>query len=430
MQGTPGLSPYLNMKADGGEVRGSWDMDGFLYTVCGSGVYRSKSGVKTTCTGALLTTSGHVWMKDNGIEVMIIDGSGYGYTVTGTTVTQVTDVDFPVAQGLAYQDGYFMTVEKETGRWSISGLRDGTTWAALEYVTAESEPDDAVCPISDHKEVTILGKDTMEAYRNTGNADFPFEVITAGHQEVGISAPHSPAQGDNTFFWLSTHRQVLRAAGIGGSPTVVSTKQLEKRFQAFSKVDDAFGFCIVMLGFTWYVLGFPSQNETWVYNATTDRWHQWASYPSFLNVVRHRSNCYVYHDGNHLVGDYENGWLYKVDPIVYTDDGQQIRSVHTFPPIQKKGDTIVHKRVQIKYKTGVGIVSGQGSDPQVMLQWSDDGMRTWSNQHWRSLGKIGEYKKPVFWNKLGRSESRIYRTIVTDPVERVFSGFYLNGEIK
>ena len=67
-------------------------------------------------------------------------------------------------------------------------------------------------------------------------------------------------------------------------------------------------------------------------------------------------------------------------------------------------------------ETGIGLATGQGSDPQVMLRWSDDGGETWSNEHWRSAGKIGVYKARVLWNRLGSSRDRVYEITMSDPV--------------
>jgi hypothetical protein len=71
----------------------------------------------------------------------------------------------------------------------------------------------------------------------------------------------------------------------------------------------------------------------------------------------------------------------------------------------------------------------QGADPQIMLDWSDDGARTWSQlKLWRSMGKIGEYLKRLRWLKMGQARQRVLRLRITDPVRRNFLGFYLDIE--
>jgi hypothetical protein len=58
--------------------------------------------------------------------------------------------------------------------------------------------------------------------------------------------------------------------------------------------------------------------------------------------------------------------------------------------------------------------------PQVMLRWSDDGGHTWSNEHWKSMGGVGEYFKRVIWRRLGMTlklRDRVYEVSGTDPVK-------------
>jgi hypothetical protein len=70
-----------------------------------------------------------------------------------------------------------------------------------------------------------------------------------------------------------------------------------------------------------------------------------------------------------------------------------------------------------------------GSDPQVMLRWSDDGGHTWSNEHWSPLGKIGVYQQRVFWRRLGMTlklRDRVYELSGTDPVKIAIMGAELH----
>ncbi|ACI52198.1 conserved hypothetical protein [Gluconacetobacter diazotrophicus PA1 5] len=70
-----------------------------------------------------------------------------------------------------------------------------------------------------------------------------------------------------------------------------------------------------------------------------------------------------------------------------------------------------------------------GADPQIMLDWSDDGARTWSALRLcRSMGRQGEYLTRLRWMKLGQARQRVLRLQVTDPVRRNLIGFYLDIE--
>ena len=498
---TPGLTLYKLFSA-GTEVRGMWDMDGVLYVVAGNTVYRWTGGASTTCTGNLSDATGRVWMCDNGTQLMITNGTN-GYYVTGTTVTQITDADFPTPAALAFQDGYGIIVESGTGNVWISAYNDFSSWDGLDYTIAGAEPDDALSVFSSHRELYVFGTESTETYYNSGNADFPFDRIAGGYIERGIGASQTAVKADNAIVWFSNRRQVLATLGPGHSPTVISTPQLHKEFEGYTTVSDAFAYTMDILGFTWYVLCFPTESKTYVYNFATKRWHQWAGFAGGVET-RHYSNCYVYHDNKHLVGHYNNGTVYQVDTSAYSDYGNTFRSIARFPTIIKEGSRIFHNKLQIDFKAGVGlstglatgtanmvagalstitiadggsgytaaplveITGGGGSgayatatltadvvtgttvvaggsgytstptitfvggtqDPQAMLRWSDDRRRTWSNEHWTSIGRIGEYAGRAVWRRLGQSWTRNYEVTISDAVERVIYGAYLNPDLE
>jgi hypothetical protein len=68
----------------------------------------------------------------------------------------------------------------------------------------------------------------------------------------------------------------------------------------------------------------------------------------------------------------------------------------------------------------IGYPAAPGYDPEVMLRWSDDGGHTYSNEHWVSIGKIGEYYRRAIWRRLGMTvklRDRVYELSGTDPVK-------------
>ena len=90
----------------------------------------------------------------------------------------------------------------------------------------------------------------------------------------------------------------------------------------------------------------------------------------------------------------------------------------TSPPVTAENRRMNHSRLELVFESGVGLNLGQGSDPQVMLDWSDDGGRTWSAQRFRSLGKMGRFRARTIWNQLGQARDRVYRYQISDPVRR------------
>jgi hypothetical protein len=68
-------------------------------------------------------------------------------------------------------------------------------------------------------------------------------------------------------------------------------------------------------------------------------------------------------------------------------------------------------------ETGVGLISGQGDNPRIMVEYSDDGGNSWNGGSWPRVGRLGEFALQVEWFDLGSFYTRIFRISTTDPVD-------------
>jgi hypothetical protein len=128
------------------------------------------------------------------------------------------------------------------------------------------------------------------------------------------------------------------------------------------------------------------------------------------------------------VGDYSNGNLYQFDDETYTDDGAPITRLRRAPHISNTGERIFHRAFQLDLEAGVGLASGNGSDPRAILRWSNDGGHIWSDERWTSMGKQGEYTRRVIWRRLGSDRDRVYEVKISDPVKVTLISAYLETE--
>ena len=426
LMGTPGLKEYYD-SSYAHPVRGLHVMGNLLYAVIGDRVYKINSTpTGSQLTGTLTTVTGPVCIENDGTNLMIVDPNIKGYTYTlGGNVTAISDVDFPTPSFLAWQDGYFIVTEKDSGRFYISTTYDPTAWDALDFTTAEGTPDNTLAILSDHEDLFNFGSLSIQPYYNSGNADFPFEVKQGASITEGIGAAHSVTAGDNTIFFLDQNGLVRRISGY--SSIIISSRAIENEINALSTFSDAIGFYYSQEGHGFYILTFPTGDMTWAFDVTTQMWHKRRSYPirGDDSEGRWRANCYAFFDGKHIVGDWQYGKLYELDFDTYTDNDETIRRIFDFPAIGDGQTKVRHNKLKIDYKTGVGLVGED--EPQAVLRWSDNGGETWSNQNWKGLGEIGDYDKEVNYRRLGASKIRIYRNMVTDPVEVVVTGAKLNG---
>lgn len=414
-----------------GPIRGTWEYGGYGYVVSGAQLYKVTSSWVATLVGSVSGT-GPVSMADNGTQLFIAcNPDGYIYNATTGVFAQITDADFPGAVMVGYLDGYFVFISPNGQKVWVTSLLDGTAIDALDFASAEGSPDNLVSMIISHREVWLLGKDSIEIWYNAGTPDFPLARIQGAFIETGTFCPSSVAKMDNSVFWLGSDKRgcgiVYRANGY--TPTRVSTHSVESAIQSYATVTDVIAYTYQQDGHSFYVLTFPTAGKTWALDVATNLWHERAGF-SAGEFTRDRGNCQMNFGSEIVVGDYENGNIYALDSNIYADNGatqKWLRSWRAIPPGKNNLKRVAHHSLQIDCGAGVGLSTGQGSDPHVMLRWSDDGGHTWSNEHWMSTGKIGEYKYRAIRRRLGSSRDRVYEISGTDPVKITIMGAELEA---
>jgi hypothetical protein len=426
----PGLN-FLNT-IGAGPIRGLWAFssnDGTGFVVSGTQLYKIDNAYTPTLIGSVSGT-GPVSMADNGTQLFIAcNGPSFIYNANTNVFGQITDPDFPGAVTVTYLDGYFVFNKPNSQEMWVTAFLDGTSIDPSEFQQTAASPDGLVAVISNFREVWAFGTNSIEVWSDTAALDFPLERIPGAFNELGCAAPYSIAKMDNSLFWLGRDRRgqgiVYRANGYAGQR--VSTHAVEWQIQQYTDLSDAVGYTYQQEGHSFYVLIFPTADTTWVYDASTQAWHERAGWING-EFTRHRSNCQMSFNNKIVVGDFENGNIYSFDLEDYSDNGQiqkWLRTWRALPTGQNNLKRTAQHSLQLDIEAGTGLNLGQGSDPEIMLRFSDDGGHTWSNEHWAKMGKIGEYFKRVFWRRLGMTlklRDRVYEVSGTDPVKIAIMG--------
>lgn len=359
-------------------------------------------------------------------------------TVSSTTVYALNWTVLPSNDG-AFQggvtvdisDNYFVYNKPDSQVWAASDLLSPIT-DPLSFASKDGSPDDLVAIIVDRREVYLLGEMSSEAWLDVGSTPFPFQRIQGSSTQQGIAAPFSCARMGNSFAYVSKNNRgeamVVRMNGY--FPERISTHAVENTLVG-QNVSDAIAWTYQLEGHEVYVVSFPSIGEnglTWAFDNTTGLWHKWLYTNNQGQYERHRGNCCCFFNQQVLVGDYENGKLYRVSQSQYTDDGQMVRRVRRCPHITTDLQRQYFAELQIQFQPGVGLEHGQGENPQAMLRWSDDGGFTWSNENWVSIGAQGQYYTRAMWRRLGWARDRIFEVVITDPIKAVIVSANLKAE--
>ena len=383
------------------------------------------TGMQVTVTGALpadyngtytITVTGantytYVMAADPGASAAPV-GS---YSIASAFV-QITDSDFPGATTVTFLNGYFVITKPNSAEFYISGIYDGTSWDALDFATAESSPDNLVRVTAENGQLILFGETTTEFWGDSGAQDFPFARIGASAIEWGLAARWSLTKYMDSLMFLRKNRlgQVQICQLSGYNANAVSTLELDYEMSQYDAVEDATAFSYMLSGHAFYQINFPSADKSWLGDEQSKSWSEVQS-----TGGRHRGNIQQNYLNRSYVSDYENGKIYLLDENVYTDDGQPILR-EFISRHQSTGDYSHFPQMWLEMEAGVGLVSGQGDNPKVMMSISRDGGHTYGSEVVRGIGKIGEYRRRAVFNRVGRSRDWLYRFRITDPVKTVF----------
>lgn len=419
---TPGL--ILKAIPAVGEVRGMRTVQGgaALLVIVGAMLYTLDANFNATAVGLLLTNAGPVVITDNAAAAYFCDGAArYAFTfATGAFATlAVSDGPFSGGGASDVVDGFIVYNSPGSQQWAATTL-NSTATLPLSIGKKDGSPDNIVTLIVNNREVFLLGEYTTEVWVDVGSYPFPFARVPGTSTQHGCAAKNSVARLGNSFAFVS---QDLRGQGVivvmnGYAPQEISTHAVTNTLTN-QKISDAVAWSYQMEGHEFYVVTFPSIDLTWVYDASTLVWHKWLSTDSIGQYHRHRANCRALFQGLVLVGDYQNGSIYQLDNATFTEAGATIRRLRRCPHLVQDFNQQFFDSLQIQFQPGVGLLSGQGSNPQAMLRWSNDGGSTWSNEHWRSIGMMGKFKNRAIWRKLGTARDRVFEVIVSDPVRAI-----------
>jgi hypothetical protein len=388
-------------------------------------------------------STGNTDSFDVGMVGQTITINGVGYTVdkvTNPDMLQLTGSaglqsfhDWsctPILQAptAAFLDSYYLVPRTSSRQYNISGLLDGTSWAGLDFALKEGWPDNLASIWSEPPLCYLLGTETLEIVRNTGNASFPFERLDGGFARVGLASTFSPVSIMGKLHMLAggTYGQTVAVRMEGATPVQISTHAVEEALKSKAFPGQGVSFSYIERGHWFWVIGFTGGNS-WVYDFTesekvgSPQWHERAGWSGSANTQ------YVpwFHTfipewgtaGKHIVGDGATGKLYEMSSDIFDDDGSNIRYVRTLPYVYADNKRVYHHRLDLEIESGT-----TATRPTVTLDWSDDRGQTWGTgsggvgssitMDQAAPGSSGVYTTRFYAVALGHSRGRVYRLTI------------------
>lgn len=437
---------------------------GYYYRIAGAGSFTFTGGVTNTSTNvtfpslplqlvygaSISATSGFIpagttITNINQISLSLTLSAAATGTNAADTLTvsipqfaRITDPAFLGADRVAFIDGWLLFNQPGTQNFYTNAPQPYTImFAGAFFAKNDTSSDQLVTLEENNRECWLIGERHTEVWYDAGGANFGFSRIPGVAPQIGCAAKHSIARLGDSLAWLgkSERGENIVVKTEQYSYTTISNFALESAISSYPLISDAFAYSYEAEGHLFYVLTFPTADKTWVYDHTTSTllgsptWHERASYDATTGTFhRDSSSCFANFQNLRIVGLFNQGALAVLDRSVYDDSGSLLISIRRAPHIWSKQDRgyIFHRALQIEFSPGVGRVTGQGVNPQVMLKWTSDGVD--SSELWTSLGAIGATKNRAIWRNLGRARDREYEVRISDPVNRDVVGATLWSE--
>ena len=429
---------------------GTIDGTGSTYVVLTIG------GGGSVATFALTPGSGNVTQND--VATVVLTGSGDGtFAVDITAVANNSLYAVPADEfnGLINQigfvDGYVIATIQNSHTFQQSNLEDATVWNGLNIATLSYFPDNIVSMSCYARTIKFSSAKKSVWYYN-GGAGFPvFIPIQGAFFEGGSAATFADSvTANNSAFWLSQDDRgslvAMLSNGFAGER--ISTHAVELAWQSYAVVSDAVSWSYQEYGHTFTVVDFPTANVSWAYDQLTGYWHKRAFWVAANGAyIMDRAICHALAFGLHLVGDWASGNIYQLSSQFCTDFGNAIRGYRRSPTLSDENKWVYFRQIQFDAEVGLGVsavdaalwqavqgqpplIDGDGNlrPPQLMLRWSDDAGKTWSNTYYLPVGALGQYGARVIKRMLGRARKRVWEVAWTDPIPWRFADAYVEAE--
>ena len=431
---TPGLSVFCTLPMS--PVRGLLWTGLRLFVVAGTNLYEVLATGVFNQLGNVDNDGNPASMAFNGIQFLVVSaGRAFCYTLATGILLEVTVQLAGPPLKCDYADSFFVVTFEGSNKFQISQVLDGTNWPGLLVNEISVFAENIISIIFNHRELWVFGSARSQPYQNTGSAEV-YDVIPGALIEKGCISPFCPCLVDNSVFWIDQDARGGRGCwrSNGYTPTRISSYAVEYDLSTYTagQASQIVTYSYQDGGHLFWVIYVPGAQWSWVYDVGEGLWHKRAEWNAAKAVwSAHYSWNHVPAFGLHLVGDWNSGNLYSLSMNNLTDNGVNVRWLRRSPHVINEMEWVSHDEITLDFETGVGpqppLLDGNGNPraPMVMLRWSDDRGKTWSNEHQLGMGMAGRYKDRVRISRLGISRYRVYEVSGTDPVTTVLVDAYL-----
>ena len=391
------------------QVRGAYVAEVRAFYVVGTDLREMTSEGVSVSRGTLSSSSGFVSMKHGVSQLVLVDGpSGYVLDLNTNALAQITSAGWRGSNWVDYIDGYFVFVDPDTEQFYISAIDDGSQMDALDFSSADTQPDNIVTHRAFKRELYLFGARSTEVWINSGEADFPFVRYNATPIQVGAVGLRAVTIAADTLFFVG---QTNRGSGYvyalnGYQPQRISTAAVEQAIQQATDLSQIRMWSYHVSGSELIGVEAPGMTTTWVYDASTKQWQEqgikvngeWTPLGADHFMFWNREHYCWYADAIHRID--KDVYLYGVNAIVRE---------RTWPHlVQPSLEPVTYRSLELACTTGTPETLNQ-TEGVISLEISNDGGYEFGPPLLKNLGAVGRWMQRVRWMFLGAARDRVFR---------------------
>ena len=301
-------------------------------------------------------------------------------------------------------------------RFAFSTTLEFNTTTTLSYYTAENAPDGIIVGVVLGDIYYVFGTQTIEPWIQTGDNDNPFSPILGQVITRGAMARDAIVKLDNTLFFIGDDRAVYRLSGL--TPQIINANDawITRYLQTVSAADVV---CSSMETEAHKFLFIRTPLKCIAYDVATQTWQIRKTYGSDTwEWLYHVANDGKFYAANETTTLVELSRSYKSDrqSTASTFGTEIVREFTAHLPVKSGKPPL--GQVRVEGTKGIGLSTGQGSNPLLEMSISRDQGNTFEAWRSRSLGLIGNYSARTSWEQNGRAgpEQTVLYFRWSDPV--------------
>lgn len=332
------------------------------------------------------------------------------YYDTTNGLTQVVDEDLGDVIDMIWIDGYFMCTD---GEFVVTTeLSYPTSVLATKYNSAEVDPDPIKGLIKIRNEAHIVGRFTIEVFRNIGGSGFPFSRVSGAHIEKGAVGKRAITEFNDQMIFVGGGRNEAISVhqGVNGRSTRIATREVDEILNTYTETQLEATVVEYRNDRSSDLIYIHLPDRTLVYDPSASQalgqsvWSILTSSLTSFSKYRARNMVYVYNDW--YAGDPTGAKVCKLDGSISSHYGDKVRWEFNTQILYNEGNGATVDELELIGLTGEVVL---GDEPTIATNYSFDG-RSFGTERFISAGLIGDRLKRLVWRRQGRmAKTRIQK---------------------